>query len=230
MGVYGVFLPPYTGGVERLATWLSQAQVLLLPQCDKTIEATVPDETYSFIEAGRTLRAEIWRKLVLNKTLTGEKNKTCDVYAIYDPDFDQPWLLATPVALKAESVRAIYKDRWPVEQIPLSAKQMVGAHRQFVHNSESIQRLPELALLAGSILSFLAATIPAIPTGFWDRKPKRTPGRLRRTLMGKPFPKDAEISGQLREKKSVTAHLPKGNLARQLKNAKNTMFSAPLTL
>ena len=55
--------------------------------------------------------------------------------------------------LKHESVRAIYKDRWLVEQIPLSAKQMVGAHRQFVHADESIQRLPELALLAGSILS-----------------------------------------------------------------------------
>jgi hypothetical protein len=35
---------------------------------------------------------------------------------------------------------------------------MVGAHRQFVHNPESVQRLPELALLAGSILSFLTAT------------------------------------------------------------------------
>jgi len=135
-------------------------------------------------------------------------------------------LLATALKLKPESVRAIYKDRWPVEQIPLSAKQMVGAHRQFVHNSESIQRLPELALLVGSILTFLAATIPAIPTGFWDRKPKRTPGRLRRTLLGKPFPKDAILSGQLREKRSVTAHLPKGHLARQLINAQKAGFLA----
>ena len=125
--------------------------------------------------------------------------------------------VATPVRLKSQSVRAIYKDRWPVEQIPLSAKQMVGAHRQFVHNPESVQRLPELALLAGSILSFLAASFPPTPTGFWDRKPKRTPGRFRRLLMGKPFPKDVPISRQLREKKSATAHLPKGNLARRPK-------------
>jgi hypothetical protein len=128
-------------------------------------------------------------------------------------------LLGTPVKLKPESVRSIYKDRWPVEQIPLSAKQMVGSHRQFVHNPECVQRLPELSLLAGSILSFLAATFPATPTGFWDRKPKRTPGRFRRLLMGKPFPKDAIISGRLREKRSVTTHLPKGNLARTLKMA-----------
>ena len=190
----------------------------------KTLEAITPDEIYIWLENGRELRAEIWRDLVLNKTEPSEKSKTFDVYAIYDPDFDKPWLLAISLKLKPESVRAIYKDRWPVEQIPLSAKQMVGAHRQFVHNFESIQRLPELALLAGSVLTFLAATIPAIPTGFWDRKPKRTPGRLRRTLFGKPFPKDAILSGQLREKKSVTAHLPKGHLARQLGNYPKTAF------
>src|SRR3972149_1424279 len=184
---------------------------------DNTLPATMPDETYTWIENGIELRAEIWRDLVLTGTMSNENNKTFDVYAIYDPEFDIPWLLAIPLKLKPESVRAIYKDRWPVEQIPNSAKQMVGSHRQFVHNTENIQRLPELALLAGSILSFLAATMPAIPTGFWDRKPKRTPGRLRRALIGKPFPKDAVLPSQLREKKSVTAHLPKGYLARRAK-------------
>jgi len=184
---------------------------------DKTLAATVPDETYTWIENQRELRAEVWRQLVLKHMTPDEENKTFDVYAIYDPDFPQPWLLAVPLKLKPESVHAIYKDRWPVEQIPLAAKQMVGAHRQFVSNRKSIQRLPELALLAGSILSFLAATAPAVATGFWDRKPKRTPGRFRRSLMGKPFPKDAELSGQLRKKNSQTAHLPKGDLARRPK-------------
>lgn len=183
----------------------------------KILPATAPDETYTWVEHKCELRAEIWRDLVLNKIAPNKKNETVDVYAIYDPDFEQPWLLATPLKLKPESVRAIYHDRWPVEQIPLSAKQMVGSHRQFVHNPESVQRLPELTLLAGSILSFLAASFPPTPTGFWDRKPKRTPGRFRRLLIGKPFPKDAPLSGRLREKKSATAHLPKGNLARNPK-------------
>ena len=49
-----------------------------------------------------------------------------------------------------------------IEQLPLAAKQMIGAHRQFVSASESCQRLPELALLAGSILTYLAATLAAI--------------------------------------------------------------------
>jgi hypothetical protein len=183
------------------------------------LSASTPDETQSWDENGRTLRAEIWRNLVLPDCTPNAHNQTFDVYAIYDPDFDTPWLLATPVVLKPNSVRNIYKDRWPVEQIPLSGKQMIGSHRQFVHADETIQRLPELALMAGSILSFLAATMPATPTGFWDRKPKRTPGRFRRTLAGQAFPKVANLSGRLRKKNSVTAHLPKGCLARTTKIA-----------
>jgi hypothetical protein len=222
------FLPVYVKG--RKPTYGALVRPLPRKHKDKTLEATVPDEIYRWIENGNELRAEIWRDLVLNKTEPNQHNKTFDVYAIYDPDFETPWLLATPLKLKPESVRAIYKDRWPVEQIPNSAKQMIGAHRQFVHNSESIQRLPELALLAGSISSFLAATMPAIPTGFWDRKPKPTPGRLRRSLFGKPFPKDVTLSGQLREKKSVTAHLPKGYLARLLPNTKKNAFSSTIAV
>lgn len=209
------FLPKHKKG--RKPKYGALVRPLARKHKDKIIQATMPDETCIWVESGRELRAEIWRDLVLNKTTPSDDNQTFDVYAIYDPDFETPWLLAIPLKLKPESVRAIYKDRWPVEQIPLSAKQMVGAHRQFVHNPESVQRLPELALLAGSVLSFLAATLPAIPTGFWDRKPKRTPGRLRRALSGQPFPKDARLSPQLREKKSATAHLPKGNLARSQK-------------
>lgn len=217
------FLPEHVKG--RKPKYGALVRPLARKHKDKTLAATTPDETYTWVESGRVLRAEIWRSLVLNKTIPSENNKTFDVYAIYDPNFDKPWLLAIPLKLKSESVYAIYKDRWPVEQIPLSAKQMVGSHRQFVHSPESVQRLPELALLAGSVLSFLGATFPATPTGFWDRHPRRTPGRFRRLLIGQPFPKDAKLSGQLREKRSVTSHLPKGILARRQK----TTASTPLT-
>ena len=216
------FLPVHLKG--RKPTYGTLVRPLPRKYKDKTLAATAPDETYTWIDNGKVLQTQIWRDLVLTEKVPSKTNKTFDVYAIYDPDFDVPWLLAVPIKLKPESVSAIYKDRWPVEQIPNSAKQMVGSHRQFVHNMESIQRLPELTLLAGSILSFLAATIPAIPTGFWDRKPKPTPGRLRRVLIGKPFPKDTVLPGQLRKKKSVTAHLPKGHLARLLGNQQKTSF------
>ena len=90
---------------------------------------------------------------------------------------------------------------------------MVGAHRQFVFAEESCYRLPELSLLAGSIQTYLAATLPPIPTGFWDRNPKRTPGRLRRWLARVTFSDLAPPEqDRIWKKASVTDHLPKGIL------------------
>ena len=72
----------------------------------------------------------------------------------------------------------MYRDRWPVEGLPLWAKQRLGAARQFVFAEDSRQRLPAWSLLAGSLLAYTVATPPALPTGFWDRAPRPTSGRL----------------------------------------------------
>jgi hypothetical protein len=202
---------PYCGQ-GRKPTYGLIVRPLARTRKDKVIDATAPDREVVWEEDGRSIRAEIWEDLILPKVVPDDDNQTFDVFAIYDPEHSNPWLLATPLKLEASTVRALYKERWPVEQVPLSAKQMVGAHRQFVHADESIQRLPELALLAGSVLSYLAATAPAAPTGFWDRQPKPTPGRFRRMLMGKPFPQSYPLPQRLRKKASVTDHLPKGIL------------------
>ena len=94
---------------------------------------------------------------------------------------------------------------------------------QFVFAPESCQRLPELNLLAGSIVTYLAATLPATPTGFWDRDPKPTPGRLRRLLARTPFPESYPLPERLRKKDSVAEHLPKGILGhRRTKQAAST--------
>jgi hypothetical protein len=191
----------------------------------KMIAASSPDRVETWTENGVAMRAEIWEDLILPGVIPGPQAKTFRVYATYDPAYTTPWLLATPLKLKAATVKAMYQDRWPVEQIPLAAKQMVGAHRQFVHADESIQRLPELALLAGSILSYLAATAPLAPTGFWDRQPKRTPGRFRRMLMGKPFPQSYPLPRQIRKKASVTGHLSKGILAHKRKVVASAPFA-----
>jgi hypothetical protein len=118
--------------------------------------------------------------------------------------------VATPLALSPQVLRELYRDRWPVEQLPLAAKQMLGAARQFVHEQETCQRFPELALLAGAILTYIAATSPAVPTGSWDRRPRRTPGRLRRVLGQADFPKEFPFPERLRVKMAVTDHLPTG--------------------
>jgi hypothetical protein len=178
----------------------------------RTIAGSPPDDTEQWTDNEHTVQADIWRDLVLPGVVPDPQADTFTVYVIHDPRFAKPWVLATDLPLSAKSVHGIYTHRWSVEQIPLSAKHMVGAHRQFVFAPESVQRLPELALLMGSVLSFLAATAPPQPTGFWDRNPQPTPGRFRRTLQGQPFPESYPLPARIREKKSVTAHLPKGIL------------------
>lgn len=176
----------------------------------REIAGSEPDETRTWQAGGQTLRAHIWRDLVRSDVRPNPDAQTFDIYVLYDSRYADPWVLAVSIPLHAASVYAMYKDRWPIEQLPLSAKQMLGAHRQFVFAPESVQRLPELALLMGSVLSFLAATTPPTPTGFWDREPRRTPGRFRRTLQGQPFPHDFPLPRRIRKKDSATAHLPKG--------------------
>ena len=83
-------------------------------------------------------------------------------------------------------------------------------HRQFVFADESCFRLPELSLVAGAILTYTAAVLPPIPSGFWDRTPAATPGRLRRLLARADFSTLPVTDPQLRKKNSPTAHLPKG--------------------
>jgi len=181
----------------------------------REIPATPPDQCVSWNRDDRTLTAHIWSNLVLPNVKPGPDAHTFSVFGIYDPLYPTPLLLAVPIPLHAASVHAIYCDRWPIEQLPLAAKQMIGAHRQFVSAPASCQRLPELALFAGSILTYFAATHPAIPTGFWDRHPKPTPGRLRRTLTTSPFPKTYPLPTRFRKKAAFTGHLPKGILARR---------------
>ena len=180
---------------------------------DRETAATPPDREVSWTFDDRTLSAHIWTNLVLPDVKPSPDAPSFSVFAIYDPLYTRPLLLAVPISLRADSVHAIYCDRWPIEQLPLAAKQMIGAHRQFVFAPTSCQRLPELALLAGSILTYFAATHPPIPTGFWDRYPKPTPGRLRRALTPLPFPKTYPLPMRFRKKAAVTGHLPRGILA-----------------
>ena len=87
---------------------------------------------------------------------------------------------------------------------------MVGAHRAFVFGGESRHRLPELALLAGNVLAYVATTSAAVAMGLWDRCCRPTCGRLRRVLLRVDFSEVPVPEGPLRKKASVTAHLPKG--------------------
>jgi hypothetical protein len=200
--------PPAYRGRGRPPTRGALVRPLPRTYKGRTVLATAPDQTATWEEDGVVLRAERWTDLVL--PTAGADGPRFAVVALYDPRYQEPLLLATPLALTPPVLRALYPDRWAVEQIPLVAKQLLGAARQFVHAPETCQRLPEVALLAGAILSYAAATGPALPTGFWDRRPQPTAGRLRRALARHPFPQDFPLPTRIRAKAARTDHLPAG--------------------
>jgi hypothetical protein len=200
--------PPAYRGCGRPATRGAVVRPLPRTYRERRIPATVPDQVTTWQEGEAVIRAEEWAELVRPDAPPGAS--TFRLVAIHDPRWTEPLVLASPLAVSARVLRDLYLDRWPVEQLPLAAKQMVGAARQFVSAPETAQRLPEIALLAGAILSYAAATQPALPTGFWDRRPQPTPGRLRRALAQVPFPQDFPYPARIRAKAAVTDHLPKG--------------------
>jgi hypothetical protein len=200
--------PPYPGR-GRPATRGELVRPLARRYRGRELPATPPDRVATWQEGEAVLRADQWDALLLPDAPPG--SPTFQVVAIYHPRHPEPLLLASPLALSPRALRGLYADRWPVEQLPLAAKQMLGAERQFVSERETCQRLPELALLAGAILTYAAATQPAMPTGFWDRRPQPTPGRLRRVLAQGGFPKDFPFPARIREKAAASDHLPKGS-------------------
>lgn len=199
---------PAYGGRGRPPTRGDLVRPLARTYRGRAIPATPPDRVETWSEGETVVRAEGWDDLVLPDAAPDAA--TFRLVAVHDPRWAEPLLLASPLAVPARALRDLYRDRWPVEQLPLTAKQLLGAARQFVSAPETCQRLPELALLAGAVLSYAAATAPAVPTGFWDRQPRPTPGRLRRALSRAVFPTDFPLPARLREKTAVTAHLPKG--------------------
>ena len=174
----------------------------------KTIAATPPDATAPWGVAGRTVQAEVWDNLVRSTTKPGGPARRWVV--VHDPRDHEPLVLATNLPGSASALWRLSRDRWPVEQVPLAAQQLSGAHRAFVFGGESRDRLPELARLAGTIVAYVAATAAVVATGFWDRCGRPTCGRLRRVLRPVDFSELLVPVGALRKKMSVTAHVPKG--------------------
>lgn len=217
--------PPAYQGRGRPPTRGALVRPLPRQRKGHRLPATPPDQVTTWTEGATTIRAEQWRDLVVPDAALD--SPTFIVVAIHDPRYAEPLLLVTPLALTPPALRNLYRDRWPVEQIPLAAKQMLGAARQFVHAPESCQRWPELTLLAGALVSYLAATEPAVPTGFWDRDPQPTPGRFRRLLARCPFPEEFPFPARVREKASATQHLPKGYWGQRRQKTTASQVTAP---
>lgn len=205
-------LPPYKGRGCR-PKFGAIVRPLPRQRQRRKIASCPADYSESFDFEERIIEARVWCDLVRTTQRVSQANQTFRIWVFDDPAYKDPWVLATNLNCDAKTVYQFYLSRWPVEQVPLVAKQLLGMHRQFVFAHQSCWRLGELAFFIGNVLAWLAATLPPVATGFWDRQPKRTPGRLRRRLGQTVFSNDWLSQPQLRKKESVTDHLAKGILA-----------------
>ncbi len=181
------------------------------PRCyrERILPATLPDREECFFYQGRRLVAQWFEAIVVSGCPL-----VVSCLVVEDPRYQNPWVLVTDLEkVSAETIYLLYRSRWHIEQLPQTGKQILGGQRSFVHGSECQYRLPEVCLLAASLALYLSATCHAVKSGFWDRHPKRTPGRFRRVLAGAGVPQFGEFAvglGRVRQKRSVHGHLLKG--------------------
>lgn len=196
---------------------------------DNLLPATAADEIRTVTGAdGVQIEVHIWQKLyflerqlkqVTNKNKKHKLRHTAlKVIALHHPQYDDPLLLGTPLLeLEPHAARNVYVSRWPVEGLPQTGKYILsgGGGTYYLHHPIAMQRLPILTLTFGSLLKYLAAILPPFRTGFWDRAPKPTYGRLLRHFKKVGI----DLSEQLFKKASSTDHLPVGYEAIRLAKA-----------
>lgn len=196
---------------------------------DTLLPATAADEVRTLTdENGVQIKVHIWQKLYFLerqlKDITDKSKKhklrhtALKVIAIHHPQYEHPLLLGTPLlALEPQAARKVYVTRWPIEGLPQTGKYILsgGGGTHYVSCPIAMQRLPLLSLTFGSLLKYVAATLPPFRTGFWDRAAKPTYGRLLRHLKKVSI----RLSEQLFKKASSTDHLPVGYEAIRLARA-----------
>ena len=196
------YLPAYKGRGRRPTRGIL-VRPLKRKWKDRVLSATRPDVTISFEFEERTITACGWHGLMRSDLKVADDHELYSVWVFADPLFKTPLVLGTNLSAEPEVIFSLYLDRWPVEQIPMATKQVLGCQRQFVFAHTSCWRLGELAFLVGNILTWLAVLLPPQPTGFWDRRPKKRPdgygGSWQRPFFQKiPFlTGNFEKSGQL---------------------------------
>lgn len=190
----------------------------------REITATPADFQTTFTFQGRIIEALAWQSLVGANQKAKPENRTFHIWLFHDPDYREPLVVATNLVLQGESVYCLYRDRWPVETLPLGAKQMLGLHRQFVFAVSCCYRLPELALLMANVLLYLAAILPPIPSAFWDRRPKKHLVAYAASWPNAIFLKFSSGMADFEKKRRLQTIFPRGLRLIGAKNGLNDLF------
>ena len=117
------FLAPYKGS-GRHALYGEIVRPLARTYGGKTIAATPPDKVVRWKSGRHTVRALVFENLVAQEAMPGAA--TFGILVILDPRYAKPLVVGTNRALSACDAWRLYAERWPVEQMPLAAKQMLG--------------------------------------------------------------------------------------------------------
>ena len=188
------YLPVYKGRGRR-----PTRGVLVRPLTrkwkDRILPATRPDVMLTFEFEERMITAYGWHEVMRADLKVADDHELYSVWVFADPLFKTPLVLGTNLSAEPEAIFSLYLDRWPVEQIPLVTKQLLGCQRQFVFVPTSCWRLGELAFLVGNILTWLAVLLPPQPTGYWDRHPKKHPAGYAGSWRRQIFQKIAFLTG-----------------------------------
>jgi hypothetical protein len=193
---------------------------------DREIAATPADFQTTFVFQERTIEAKTWYNLVGTNQKADPNQRTFHIWVFHDPAYKQPLVVGTNLMVQGETVYRLYRDRWPVETIPLGAKQMIGLQRQFVFAASCCYRLPELALLIANVLLYLAAILPPIPTAFWDRHPKKRQGDCGVCWPSLIFLKLTSWIADFEKKSRLPTIYPRGLRLIGAKNGLNDLFFA----
>jgi hypothetical protein len=204
--------------VGRPAIYGDYVRPLARKRKGKEIPATEPDERHEWKDSmGHAMQASVWRRVVLTPQKGWDDERKAlnlkqkwILLLVKHPKYPEPMIILMNVDLTPEQGSLVMRGRWGVEQLPLVAKQTLGGHRMFVHNKEMIFRFPELIFIGATLLTYLAGTCEAMPTGWWDHEPQPTAGRMMRKLNGVARLADLGWPEQLRKKQSVTSQLPHG--------------------
>lgn len=202
-------LPPYTSG--RPPEYGTRVRPLPRTWKDRFHPATPADVTTAFELHEVTITAHGWRDLMRADLKVAAPHYPFTIWVFHDPRFDSPLVVATDLAdASAEVIFRLYQDRWPVEQIPLVAKQLLGCGRQFVFHPLCCWRLGELAFLAGNLLTWLAMILPPQPAGFWDLRPKKRPAGSEGSWLRPFFQKKRWLTLNFEKNGRLPAIYPRG--------------------
>ena len=107
------------------------------------------DDTVCACRSHDSRPAHGWRDVVRSNQKVASDQATFTIWVYQDPLYQEPLVLGTNLAAQPTTIFHLYLDRWPVEEVPLVSKQLLGLHRQFVFAAAAADRPAGISAAGG---------------------------------------------------------------------------------